>query len=236
VQHLGTRLGCPPVGFAQGVYLKRYLGSRRRRFRCVEREVHERTVGPRSCSMATAGPAIISAVIGNVKVESEALAVRGQRTIEVRHLKDDSNEAVLLPWHERMMPGLEPRCSSARRRSSRHPHCDPTCDDRSPLRKARQFQPRRHCTASDRAHPRPARKPSPSGLGCHAFEDIAAPGGREFRAARRHRIGRRLSKTPRPVRRRGMHEPLVGRLARGYVTGPDAVRWELTPLRRLNVT
>jgi len=54
--------------------------------------------------MATAGPAIVSAVIGNVKVESEALAVQGHRTVEVRHLQDDGDEAILLTWHQRIMP------------------------------------------------------------------------------------------------------------------------------------
>jgi hypothetical protein len=54
--------------------------------------------------MATADPANVSAVIGNVKVESEALAVQGHRTVEVRHLEDDSDKAILLPWHQRIMP------------------------------------------------------------------------------------------------------------------------------------
>ncbi len=105
MQHLGTRLGCTPVRFGQIVHLKRYLGSRRCRsvLRCVEREVHECAVGPRACSMATAGPAIVSAVIGNVKVESEALAVQGHRngrgqTPQGRRRRGDS--AHLAPAHD----------------------------------------------------------------------------------------------------------------------------------------
>lgn len=54
--------------------------------------------------MATAGPVIVSAVIGNVKVESESLAVQRHRTVDVRHLENDGDEAILLTGHQRIMP------------------------------------------------------------------------------------------------------------------------------------
>ena len=58
--------------------------------------------------MTTAGPAIVSVVIGDVKVKSEALVIQGHRTVEVGHLKDDGDETVLLTWHHRMMPDEAP--------------------------------------------------------------------------------------------------------------------------------
>ncbi len=96
VQNLGACLCCTAMGFGQIGHLKRYLDSRCRcsALRLVEREMNERAVSPRGCSMSPTGPPINPVVIAEVKVESEPVLVQGHRTIEIRHFENDCDETI----------------------------------------------------------------------------------------------------------------------------------------------
>ena len=98
----------------------------------VQREVQERSAGARDGGVTAADPAIVRAVvaplmIGQVKVEPEAVSIELDRAVKVRHLQHDGRQSTRFPHghivSDRCVVGTAPGVplSAALQRRAEHP-------------------------------------------------------------------------------------------------------------------
>jgi hypothetical protein len=105
MQDLGAPVDCSGVGRIEIIDFERdlrrpghvtVLGR-------IQREVDERTLGPRCRGMSPTGPPIVAGVIADMKVETERVAIEAQRSIEVGDLENDGDKTTLL-GHTDILP------------------------------------------------------------------------------------------------------------------------------------
>jgi hypothetical protein len=74
----------------------------------VQREVDERTVGPRGRGVSAACPGVVPMMIPDVEIEAETVAVELYGAVEIRHCEHDGHETFGVVNHKRILPDLAP--------------------------------------------------------------------------------------------------------------------------------
>ena len=76
----------------------------------IEREVHERAIGPTRRGVTATGPRIVALVVVDVKFEAECIAVELHSSIQIRDREHNRHQPIDVVAHPSRLPGPARRC------------------------------------------------------------------------------------------------------------------------------